>query len=429
MLLYDPRAIFSFEDNDVVIPLVVLEEIDKLKTQRYDDAGRNARATNRILDELRAKGSLMEGVSLPNGGMLRIVREEYRPNQMPVELDSSKIDNHIIFTALGLASEVDTPVHLITKDISMRLKCDMLGLKCDDYLKHRVASDSDLVYGGLRVISTTPENVNSLFQNKNLPIENLKSELDIDLLPNEFVVLKGGESQSGLTRYHEGTKSLNQIVKHRDVWGLEPRNKEQQFALDVLMDSKIDLVSLIGPAGTGKTLLAIAAGIKQVLEDQLYSRLIVTRPIQPVGKDIGYLPGTKEEKMEPWVQPVVDNLQQLFGHNGGHDTLYHYFQKGIIEVEAITYIRGRSIPNAFVIIDEAQNLSVHELKTIITRVGEGTKIVLTGDIDQIDNNLIDAVSNGLTYAVEKFKPYDLAAHITLIKGERSKLASLAATIL
>lgn len=422
VFLYDPMAIYAFDDNDIVIPLVVLEEVDRQKSRQFDDVGRNARMTNRILDELRHQGDLMKGVALPGGGTLRILSGSYEG--MPPELDKDLTDNFIISTALSLTKRTDVqqPVILITKDISMRIKCDILGVACDDYLKHRVAGRTELIYGGLSVIETTKDVLDKFHRDRRVNVSDVSVE---SLFPNEFVVLKNRESQSGLARCfgHE----LKHIVNYEDVWGLRPRNKEQRFALDMLMDPSVNLATLIGPAGTGKTLLTLAAAIKQVLEEKRYSKLIVSRPIQPLGRDIGYLPGTKEEKMEPWVQPIVDNLEYLFGKD--KSSLSMYFDSGVIEVEAITYIRGRSIPNAFIIIDESQNLTVHELKTIITRVGDGTKIVLTGDIDQIDNNQIDAVSNGLTYAVEKFKPYGLAAHITLKKGERSALATLAAEIL
>lgn len=425
ILLYDPTAIYAFQDNDVVIPLVVLEELDSIKDKRFDDAGRNARLSNRVLDELRQKGDLMKGVELPGGGKLTIIKSRFNAQDMPMELDKNKIDNIIISVVLELQKESHDKVILITKDIGMRVKCDTLGVACDDYLKHRVAGKTDLIYGGVRVIDATPDSIQKLFQLDAIKLNEI--EIDEPLMPNEYVVLKGGGSISGLTK--RVGDSLRPIIECNDAWGLKPRNKEQKFALDALLDDNIKLATLIGAAGTGKTLLAISAGLKQVLENKKYNKLIVTRPIQPLGRDIGFLPGTKEEKMEPWVQPIVDNLEHLFSSKKNKDILQMYFDNGLIEVEAITYIRGRSIPNAYIIIDEAQNLTVHELKTIITRVGEGTKIVLTGDIEQIDNDKIDAVSNGLTYAVEKFKKYDISGHITLLKGERSKLASLAAEIL
>lgn len=420
VFLYDPMAIYAFDDNDVVIPMVVLEEIDRQKDRRFDDVGKNARMTNRILDELRQTGDLTQGVLLPGGGTLKIVRSTYNASEMPADFDQSLVDNLIISTAIELNKTLHN-VRVITKDISMRIKCDLQKIACDDYLKHRVAGKTDMIYGGLRVITTTKQKLDKFYYAKYLHSDEL--ELEEKLLPNEYVVLKDGSSSALAKSIDEGIKP---IIVCEQVWGLRPRNKEQKFALDALLDNDISLATLIGPAGTGKTLLAIAAGLEQVLEKKKYTKLIITRPIQPMGRDIGYLPGTKEEKMEPWVQPIKDNLDYL---NANKSTMQMYMDSGIIEVEAITYIRGRSIPNAYIIIDESQNLTVHELKTIITRVGEGTKIVLTGDIDQIDNDKIDAVSNGLTYAVEKFKQYDLASHITLIKGERSRLATLASEIL
>lgn len=425
VFLYDPKAIFAFEDNDVVIPLVVLEEIDRQK-KRPDDAGRNARAVNRMLDELRHQGDLMKGIVLPGGGTLRILRSDYDAS-MPVELDPKLADNLIISTAITLAasSGVQQPVMLITKDISMRIKCDVLGMPCDDYLKHRVAGSSELIHGGVRVVDVGRDVIDDFHRSRS--VDALRLGLEHDLVPNEFVVLRNPASPSGSGLGRSIGGNVRHIVGYDDIWGLRPRNKEQRFALDMLMDQDIQLATLIGPAGTGKTLLALAAGLKQVLEEKKYQKLVVSRPIQPLGRDIGYLPGTKEEKMEPWIQPIVDNLEFLFGKSKG--TMGMYFDDGTIEVEAITYIRGRSIPNAYIIIDESQNLVPHELKTIITRAGDGTKVVLTGDIEQVDNTQVDAVSNGLTYAVEKFKSHDLAAHITLRKGERSPLATLAAQIL
>lgn len=425
VLLYDPLSIFAFEDNDVVIPFVVLEEIDKQKSSRFDNVGHNARMSNRLLDELRQKGDITQGVALPGGGTLCIVKNDYNAHEMPGELDKNKVDNVIISCAIDMKARLETPVMLITKDISMRIKCDVLHVPCDDYLKHRVAGKSDLVYGGVRVINTSKNVIDQFYATRRL----LPSYLDIEdkLMPNEYIVLKNGGSASGLARYVEG--ELRPIITCDEIWGLKPKSKEQKFALDALLDDDIKLATLLGPAGGGKTLLAVAAGLIQVLESRKYKKLIVSRPIQPMGNDIGYLPGTKEEKMLPWIQPIIDNLEHLFGAQKNRDLMQMYFDNRTIEVEAITYIRGRSIPNAYIIIDEAQNLSVREVKTIITRAGENSKIVLTGDITQIDNDQIDSVSNGLTYVVEKFKSYDVSAHITLKKGERSKLATIAADIL
>jgi len=394
----------------------VLEELDEKKF-RTDEVGYNARQTNRILEDLRLTGDLRTGVTLPGGGSLRIEI----PSEEPLTDLKRTPDNEIIATVRRLQERVES-VFLITKDISMRIKCDILGVKCQDYRKHRVSEELGDIYTGLQVVTITKDLMDSFFKDRKLPLELI--DFNRPPMPNECIVLKNCGSGSGLGRVKDG--ELRKIVDRKDVWGLTPRNKEQQFAFDLLMDDSIKLTTLIGRAGTGKTLMAIAAAIKQTLEEQKYTKIIVTRPIQPLGRDIGYLPGTKEEKMEPWIQPIMDNMEHLFPKKVDLDM---YFDQGIIEVEAITYIRGRSIPNAFVIVDEAQNLSVEEVKTIITRAGDGTKIVLTGDIEQIDNNLIDAVSNGLTNAVEKFKQYDIAGHITLLKGERSILSQLAASIL
>ncbi len=416
VLLYDPKAIFSFVDNNVVIPLRVLEELDSKKV-RPDEVGYNARQTNRFLDELRLKGDLSKGVRLDNGGTLQIVAMPECSDDLPSELVNNN-DNFIISTAKRLQKEAGNPVHLISKDISMRIKCDILGVSCQDYLKHRVAGEVDAVYTGYRTISVTKNQLDQFYMHKSIELP------EHDFFENEFIILSAGSS-SGLARFKNGI--VKKIIEVDDVWGVKPRNKEQRFALDILLDPDVKFVSLIGKAGTGKTLLAAAAATQLTLDKKAYQKILMSRPIQPVGKDIGYLPGTKEEKMQPWIQPLMDNLEYLFDNNKGN--LEMYFSNGIYEVEAITYIRGRSIPNSFIIIDESQNLSVDEVKTIMTRVGENTKIVLTGDIDQIDNNLIDAVSNGLTYAVEKFKEFDIAGHITLMKGERSELSKLASQIL
>ena len=417
-------ALFSFDDNDIIIPFVVLEEIDRQKTSRFDDVGRNARVANRLLDELRQKGDITAGVELPDGGMLRIVKSDYNAKRMPAELDKNAADNFIISCAIDASTRLKTKVILITKDISMRIKCDVLHVPCDDYLKHRVAGNTDLVYGGVRVAAIAKPDLDRFFSTKRLQLGDLDGGSP---MPNEYFVLKNGGSTSGLAKFIDG--EFRSIIMCDDIWGLKPKSKEQRFALDALLDEDVRLATLMGPAGGGKTLLAVAAGLQQVLETKRYKKLIVSRPIMPMGNDIGYLPGTKEEKMLPWIQPIIDNLEHLFGSSKNRDLMQMYFDNRTIEVEAVTYIRGRSIPNAYILIDEAQNLTPHEIKTIITRAGEGSKIVCTGDIEQLDNDKVDSVSNGLTYVVEKFKSYDLAAHVTLKKGERSRLATIAAEIL
>jgi PhoH-like ATPase len=456
VLLSDPNSIHSFEENDVIIPMAVLEELDRHKS-RPDEVGRNGRQVSRTLDDMRDKGgSLVNGVKTRAGGTLKIATVNADTLQdLPAELREPKVDNLIIGMMKRLTNDAHagngTAPILVSKDINVRIKCDSLGIKCEDYRKMRVAEDTQKFYRGVEVIELAEELVDHFYQHGklDLPAEVLRTT---HLYPNQIVVIKntknGQTTKSALAKCVEHGKPLIPVSKVEQAFGLVPRNKEQQFSLDLLFDDKIKLLTLVGPSGTGKTLLALAAGLEQLKglgpeTKARYDKLIVTRPVQPVGKDIGFLPGTLEEKMEPWIAPVRDNLNFLMdtkrnrpkrkGRNPQSDEDTYYLklmqERGLIEIEAITFIRGRSIPNAFIVIDEAQNLSMHELKTIITRVGDNTKIVLTGDIEQIDNVHVDVFTNGLTYAVERFKEHPIAGHVTLIKGERSELATLASKIL
>ncbi len=431
VLLYDAESLFAFEDNTVVIPLVVLEELDR-KKGHPGEVGQNARRVSRHLDNLRQQGRLSDGVCLRNGGIIKITRRLDMSDEMPEELiDNPIADNIILSDAYQLIQEHGDDVTLITKDINLRVKCDVLGIPCNDYLKHRVTTNKSLIYTGVRRATVGQDVVDKVYEDRKMAIIDGHPDFE-DLHPNEFVVMKSAPNMSAaIGRHRSGQITL--IPEFGPIWGVKSRNKEQRFAFDLLFDPDIKLVTLVGPAGTGKTLLALTAGVHHVLEKNCgFNQLVVSRPVQPLGNDIGFLPGSFEEKMHPWTKPILDNLGYLFNSDNdrnGKSMISLYFEKGIFEVEAITYLRGRSIANAFIIIDEAQNLSVHELKTIITRAGENTKIVLTGDVEQIDNNYVDSISNGLTYAVEKFKDHDIAGHITLIKGQRSDLATLASKIL
>ena len=425
VFLSDPNCLKQFQENDIVIPLKVLDEIDKNKA-RQDGAGFNARYVIRILDVYRTKGSLFKGVSLGEGkGKLFV--QHYETEGLPHDFDLSVPDNQIIATALTEKAKYKRKkVIVVSQDINMRVKCDSLGLLCEDYVAHDTVENKDEVFTGLSKYLVDEQVVDSFYAGEDI----FADKEEIKLQPNQYVMLvsNSNDKKTALARFYSYSDPLVKMYKMENIWGIDARNKEQSFALELLMDPDVEVVSLIGQAGSGKTLLAVAAGLEQVLgDDNEYKKLIVSRPIQPLGKDIGFLPGTLEEKMDPWLMPIKDNLEFLLGND--RDTVKMYFEKGVIEIEAITYIRGRSITNAFIIIDEAQNLTRHELKTFLTRVGEGTKIILTGDIEQIDNIYIDETSNGLTYAVEKFKEHEISGHITLQKGERSKVATLAAKIL
>ncbi len=420
VLLHDPTSLAAFEENEIVIPLVVIEELDTFK-DKENEIGRNARTVARTLDSYRELGSLNKGVELPNGGKLRV--ELSCTQNIPEGIDPGKADNKIISVALGMAQRnPDRTVILVSKDINMRIKCDSLGVESQDYQKDRMVDNADELYSGFIEVTVPDVEIDNFHNGQSVNV-------DVALSPNQFVLLKGeiNPKKSALAKFEDVNKPLKRVLDQKDIWGINAKNKEQAFALNLLMDPNICLVSLIGLAGSGKTLLSIAAALHQTVETKLYKRILVSRPIQPMGKDLGFLPGTLEEKMSPWIAPLNDNLEFLF--DGDVKTLEMFKESGIIQIEALTYIRGRSIPNSFIIIDEAQNLSAHELKTIITRAGEGTKIVLTGDIEQIDNAYLDAVSNGLSIAVEKFKEFGVAGHITLRAGVRSDLATLAAKIL
>ena len=422
VFLTDPKSFKSYGRSDVVVPTVVLDEIDKHK-HRQDTVGANARKTNRILDKYRFGGSLSKGVRIAKGQGLLYV-SSYEKQDIPVGFDPEDSDNKIIATALSL-SRHGKKVILVSKDFNLRVKADSVGIKCEDYNLEKTVENPEELFSGLRTVITSEENIDK-FYTGNLILEDSKYE------PNEFLLLQSeaNDKKTAVCKFVNKIEPVRKIVSYKDIWGVRARNKEQEFALDLLFDRDIHIVSLVGRAGSGKTLLSIASGLEQVLNKTAhskgYQKLIVTRPVQPMGRDIGFLPGTLEEKMMPWVAPIRDNLEHLFGDKAAMEM---YMEQGTIEVEAMTYIRGRSISNAFIILDEAQNLTIHELKTIITRVGEGTKIVLTGDIQQIDNAYVDSTSNGLAYAVEKFKNYKISGHVTLSKGERSQLASLAAEIL
>jgi len=415
------KSILQFGRNDIIIPLKVLDEIDKHK-KRQDLVGHHCRMTIRFLDKLRSKGNLCTGVRLaPYKGKLFV--RGFDPFILPDDLDLEDSDNQILATTLTVIKNEDySNVIMVSRDINVRVKCDSLNIKCQDYLEEKVIEDITSVYRGIAEDDVDDCLIDSIYDGK-------LDEIDIPnkTRPNEFKFLRSSINPKKGVFIRSDRHGTLKRVTNKQVWSLKPRNKEQMLAIDLLTDSEIPLVSLVGKAGTGKTLLALAAGLEQVINQKKYNRIIVTKPVQPVGKDIGFLPGTLQEKMAPWISPIKDNLNYLFKND--KMTMNMYFDEGIIEVEAMTFIRGRSIADSFIIIDEVQNMTQHEIKTVLTRVGENTKIVLTGDIQQIDNVYINSTTNGLTYVVEKFKNQPVSGHIMLVNGERSEVATISADIL
>lgn len=443
VLLHNPAALFMFADNDVVIPFAVLEELDKFKKEN-DDVGRNAREVIRKLDSLRLKGNLSEGVPWNgNGGRVCV---QFSSDDRPRWLRDDTPDNRIISVAYALQQQGRHAV-LISKDINVRLKSDALGVLTEDFEAQKV--DANRLYSGFVELSVPGNVIDSLYEEKQLPLAQIEPylkhhddagiETPITLWSNEFVQLRDNmdDSHAGLARLLGDTDHLIPVQGPRKpVFGIMARNVQQTMAFDLLLDDEVKLITLLGSAGTGKTLLALAAGTAKVFTEKRYDKLLVARPIMPMGRDIGYLPGTKDEKLSAWMQPIFDNLAYLLSTRGAgsqhaesqssENRIKQLMNSGQVVLEPLTYIRGRSIPHQFIIIDEAQNLTPHEVKTIVSRVGEGTKIILTGDVGQIDNPYLDSSSNGLAYMVERLKGNDIVGHVTLARSERSELASLAA---
>ncbi len=451
VLLHDPRAIFKFEENTVNIPIFVIEEIDNFK-RNQTELGRNARQVSRFFDEHRKRGSLRKGVKMEHGGVLKVTFERSKGMEGDI-LSLQKIDNLILSNAVAIRDQdKDTPCIMVSKDVNLRVRADALGLRAENYEHDQLAMTQ--LYPGSCEIDVPDTIIDSLHENDGVTIDSelykpRVSDYSEDQEPlymdrfyeNEYVLLRSNDSsQTTFARVAEVDVEENEVEllplarnSADNVWGVKPRNKEQAFALDALLDDDVKLVCLIGKAGTGKTLLAIAAGLRKVTDEQTFHKLVVSRPIFPMGRDVGYLPGSIEEKMNPWMRPIFDNVEYLMGltkadkrAGRGADEL---IDMGIIEIEPLTYIRGRSLPNQYFIVDEAQNLTPHEIKTILTRIGEGSKLVLTGDPYQIDNPYIDSESNGLTFVMNRFKGTKISASVTLFKGERSALAELAANLL
>ena len=435
VLIHDPEAMFSFDDNDVYLPIYVIEEIDKLK-EYSDRVGKSARETSRNIEKLRKEEknsnlSLLKGLKNSTGGTFRIVLGENDIVNIPDSLNKNLTDNKIIGQALRIKNEnKKRKVILVSKDMNVRIKANVLGMETVDYVKDQI--DINQLYEGWKEIEIS----NDLFSLvEKAPIINWNLVLKEEPKANELIRFKNSNKEI-LTIYKKEREKLEkQVFADTKVWGVFPRNTEQKQAMELLMDERIKLVTLVGKAGTGKTLLAIATALEQVVERKLYKKIFIARPIVPMGNDIGFLPGTEKEKMQPWMLPIYDNIEFLASNksqtssNEAEKVVAGLESLGLLKVEPLTYIRGRSIPQGFIIIDEAQNLTPHEVKTIITRVGKDTKIVFTGDPDQIDNPYLDANSNGLAYIAEKMKNEILVGHIRLVKGERSEISELASRLL
>ena len=420
VLVHHEDSIHAFPDQEVIIPMVVLEEVDHLKI-RSDSVGNSARYVNRFLDELRSRGSLSEGVTLDNGQKIKVYTELSEEDLIPMLEDNA--DNRIIATALKLSNLSDLEqkdVVLISRDINIRVKCDSLGINSENYSKNKATIKRKGAYTGVSVVQVDSDDIDDFYADGEV-------ELGENFEPNEFLVLKDGQ-KSALACFKDGVakKLIHAKQKGFEVQGITPRNKEQMFALESLLDRDIHMATISGKAGSGKTLMATAAAL-HMLNEGWYEKIIISRPVQSMSADIGFLPGDKNEKMQPWIQPMIDNFKFLF-KNGSH-----YFdimvEKGIIEIEALSYIRGRSLPNIIMILDESQNITYNEAKAVITRMGENSKLIMLGDLEQIDAPHLDSTTSGLGAIVEKFKDFDLSSHITLLKGERSPLADYAARIL
>lgn len=426
VILFDALALNKFKDADIYIPFSVIEEIDRFKRDLGEN-GRNARQFSRFVDVLRDQGSLAQGVALDKSKGYVYVITDFKFGDLPQEMNLAIPDHRILATAYTL--QLQNPkaeVELVSKDINLRIKADVFGVQARDYDPENTQFDA--MYTGLKELELDSSQIDVFYRDRSLEFDG-----EVKFYANQYIIMKdkSNPNHSALGRYCGKTSRIVPLISPTEsVWGIHPRNMEQSFALDALLNDEIQFVSLVGKAGTGKTLMALAAGLYKTLDEGRFQRLLVSRPIFPMGRDIGYLPGDVEQKLNPWMQPIFDNVEFLMGADKkAAGRAQELINQGMLNIEPLTYIRGRSIPKQYLIVDESQNLTPHEIKTIVTRAGTGTKIVLTGDCYQIDNPYIDASNSGLTFSVERFKGQNLSAHITLTKGERSELAELAANIM
>lgn len=421
VLLHDPESILKFPKSIVSIPIMVIEELDKMK-RLQNELGRNARGVFRLLValSLENEGTFHTGIKLENDSTLRI--ELGDSSELMTKLPGTSADNRIIATALRLHYE-GVKVVFVSKDFAARIKAEALGIESEDYENLKFSYEA--IYKGIRTLTTTKSNIDHFLKDGQIKID------DIAAKPNEYFILTSPENSTAVAKFNKKEGDLRHLIKPQNIWGIQPKNVEQRCAIDLLLRDDIKLVTLLGPAGTGKTLLALACGLRKVFDEGTYTKILISRPIIPLGRDIGYLPGTKEEKLFHWMQPIYDNLEILCTSSGNEprETLDWVLQSKKIEMEAVTYIRGRSLPRMYFIVDEAQNLTPHEVKTIVSRAGENTKVILTGDATQIDNPYLDKDSNALSYIIGRFSDQPIFGNIFLSKTERSELAAIATEIL
>lgn len=428
VILFEAQSIYKFLECDIHIPITVIEEVDRFKRD-IGENGRNARQFSRFIDELRSQGSLAKGINLEKSKSTLFINIDFNLDEGLEGFDEAKADNRILATALFLQKQhPDCSVELITKDINLRIKADVFGVKSKDYEPDNVSVEE--MYSGYVEVNVNPQVIDEFYEKK------VARDIDYKFFANQYVIMKDSSNpnHSAIGRFSQTANGVIPLIRPNDsVWGIFPRNVEQSFAMDCLLNDEILFVSLVGKAGTGKTLLALAAGLSKTLDDGKFQRLLVSRPIFPMGRDIGYLPGDVEQKLNPWMQPIFDNVEFLMGSDASQKKAagraQELINQGMLNIEPLTYIRGRSIPHQYLIVDESQNLTPHEIKTIVTRAGQGTKVVLTGDCYQIDNPYVDAANSGLTLAVERMKGQKISAHVALSKGERSELAELASNLL
>ena len=453
VLMHDPTALFRFKEHDLYIPMVVLEELDAGK-KGMSEVARNARQASRFLDELIddrdsssiEKGLLLNEVRFTNGeeepqGRL-FLQTQILPNNLPANLPGSNADNSILETTLSLQSRYkDKIVILVSKDINLRIKARVLGIHSEDYTNDKVLDDANLLYSGVHEVGQDfwdkhATNLESWQADSRTYYKIQGKPLDI-CYPYQCLYSEQDERFEAMVyEYKDDVTTLIMARDHRrennNVWGITARNREQNFALNLLLDPEVDLVTLLGVAGTGKTLLALAAGLQQTMEDKRYREIIITRVTIPVGEDIGYLPGTEEEKMAPWMGALLDNLEVLTSSENSSDWAREATADLLnrrIKLRSLNFMRGRTFINRYIIIDEAQNLTSKQMKTLITRAGPGSKIVCLGNIGQIDTPYLTETTSGLTYVVDRFKNWEHSGHITLKRGERSRLADMASEIL